>query len=455
MPDELRTLRTDYEALQKQLRESLARVEQLEKENRQLREQLEQAQRQAARQAAPFRREVRQKVPQDQKKRPGRSAGHPGFHRAVPATIDETVELPLEQCPHCGGPVDQCQRLEQIIEEIPPVRPHVVKVISYRGRCGHCGGVQTTHPLQSSHSRGAAKVQLGPRALALAALLNKVHGLTMRKSCQVLKDLAGLRITPGGLSQALDRVAGRVEGLYGALIEQLRHSPAVHADETSWWVGGPSWWLWVFTTPQATVYRVDESRGSDVVREVLSDEFEGMLVSDCLSSYDPSAYRKHKCISHHLRAIAKAAQLPGQKDPEYLQSWRSFFHGVLALYKLREIVSDEQFQRTCDKMECWRDRLLSQPAGQSGDERIRKRLFKQRNHLLGCLYEPAAEPTNNRAERALRPAVIARKLSCGNKTPHGRDTWQILASLGATYHQQAKDFIQYLASHLSLAPAPG
>lgn len=452
MPDEKTT---QIEELRRRLREALARIEQLEKENRQLREQLEQAQRQAARQAAPFRREPRQKVPEDQKKRLGRKAGHPGFHRAIPATIDETIELPLAQCPHCGGPVRDCQQLEQIIEEIPPVRPHVTKVISYQGRCERCGPVQTAHPLQSSHGRGAAKVQLGPRALALGALLNKVQGLTMRKTCQVLRDLCGLRITPGGLSQALCRVADRVEDLYGGLIQQLRGSAAVHADETSWWVGGPSWWLWVFTTPEATVYRVDQSRGSAVVQEILGDEFGGVLVSDCLSSYDPPTCRKHKCISHHLRAISEAAALPGQTKPEYLQDWRRFFLGVLALYRLRGVVSDEEFARLRVVMEQWRDRLLTQPAGQPGDERIRKRLFKQREHLLGCLHEPAAEPTNNRAERALRPAVIARKLSCGNKTSRGRDCWQILVSLGVSCRQQAKDFIQYLASHLSLVPAPG
>ena len=77
------------------------------------------------------------------------------------------------------------------------------------------------------------------------------------------------------------------------------------------------------------------------------------------------------------------------------------------------------------------------------------------DHLLGCLYEPAAEPTNNRAERALRPAVIARKVSCGNKTERGRYCWQILSSIGATCQQQTVDFVEYLSSHLPLTATPG
>jgi Zn-finger nucleic acid-binding protein len=202
-------LRKDNQQLQNQIKQMNEHIENLEHENRQLREQLEQAQRDAMRQAAPFRRDERNKIPPEQHKPPGQKAGHVGHCREEPQHIDETVEVPLDKCPRCGGPVSDRQRLEQIIEEIPPVRPHVVKLITYSGTCHRCGQIRSSHPLQTSVSRGAAKVQLGPRALALAAALNKVHGLTMRKTCRVLKDLGGLRITAGGLSQAICRVRPR------------------------------------------------------------------------------------------------------------------------------------------------------------------------------------------------------------------------------------------------------
>ena len=105
-------------------------------------------------------------------------------------------------------------------------------------------------------------------------------------------------------------------------------------------------------------------------------------------------------------------------------------------------------------LENWIDRLLDESVERAGESRIRNRLRKQRKHLIGCLYELAAEPTNNRAERALRPAVIARKISCGNKTNRGRQTWQVLASVAATCVQRGEDLIDYLAKHL-LAPAKG
>ena len=452
MDDQTQELIKRLEAQVAQLRQE---NERLRLENQKLREQLDEARRAEVRQAAPFRRDECAKIPPDQKKKPGRKVGHPGSCRSLPGHIDRTVEVPLERCPRCGGEVHDRQRLEQIIEEIPPVRPLVVKIITYEGRCARCGDVRSAHPLQTSLGQGAAKVQLGPRALALAAVLNKTHGLTMRKTCNVLKDLAGLRLTPGGLSQALGRVARRVKGEYEWLIEQIRGSPAVFADETSWWVGGPGWWLWTYTTPKATVYRVEASRGSQVVKEVLGDDFAGILVSDCLATYDPAPCRKHKCIAHHLRAICAAKKLPGISDLTYLRHWEVLLKTAIALYEVRPQMTPEDFAEKRRRMEAWVDRLLAQPVAQTGDVRIQNRLAKQRPHLLGCLHDPAAEPTNNRAERSLRPAVIARKLSCGNKTIAGRDTWQVLTSLGATCAQRCVDFVGFLASRLPLVETAG
>jgi hypothetical protein len=162
------------------------------------------------------------------------------------------------------------------------------------------------------------------------------------------------------------------------------------------------WWLWVFASPGETVYRVADSRGSRVVAEVLRSAFGGTLVSDCLASYDPAPYAKHKCIAHHQRAIAEARASPANPDLTYLDHWRAFFRAVTAVWKLHGEVPEAHYQSLCARLEARRDELLAQPCVQPGDIAIRNRLSKQREHLLGCLREPAAEPTNNRAERALR-----------------------------------------------------
>lgn len=449
-------LRDENRELRKQLQQALDLVSQLSAENEKLKARLEELERKSARQAAPFRRRQRKKVDPTKKKRPGRKPGHPGAYRGVPDHVDDELEVPLPNCPHCHGEVANRTPLTQYIEEIPPVRPHVTRLVTWSAECPACGEVRSTHPRQTSLGQGAAQVQLGPRALALAAMLNKQLGLTSRKTCAVLKKLCGMSITPGGLMQSLMRVADKVSPDYGRLLEQVRSSDAVFADETSWWVGGPGWWLWVFTTPEGfTFYRVDECRGTEVVRDVLGDEFSGILVSDCLSSYDPVDFEKHKCIAHHLQAIKKARERPDNKDPTYLDEWTALFQQVITLYHERDKRSPEEFAQKRSELSDWADRLLDRGCTQSGDVAVQNRLLKQQAHLLGCLYNPAAEPTNNRAEQALRPAVIARKLSCGNKTEAGRRCWQILTSLAASCEALPHDFVQFLAARLPLAMQPG
>jgi transposase len=436
------------------------RVTELVAENKALRDQLDDAQRQAARQAAPFRRRDSQKVPEARRKRPGRPKGHPGSHRAVPTTIDEQLEVPLPACPHCGGGVEAVEPLEQFIEEIPPIRPRVTRLVTYRGLCPRCGTVQSTHPLKTSDATGAAKTQLGPRALALAATLNKHHGLTMRTTCRVLGQMAGLRLSPGGLAQLVQRVGRRAEPAYEALILTVRAAAAVFADETSWYMGGPGPWLWVFSTTTEAVYRVEPGRGRDVVTKTLGADFAGVLVSDCLSSYEDVPYRTQKCIAHHMRAIAEARKRPDTTDPSYLDLWTLFFQTVIGFYRARPNIGVEEFAERRRHLEAWLDRLLATPRTQAGDVAIQNRIGKRRGSILVCLYDPAAEPTNNRAERDLRPAVIARKVSCGNKTAAGKRSFEVLRSVTSSCWKRGHDVISYVAGLLPMGaradpvPAP-
>ncbi|HEY2307932.1 MAG TPA: IS66 family transposase [Streptosporangiaceae bacterium] len=447
----LEQLRQENQALRTQVAALEQTVRDLLDQNRQLQEKLDEQARAAARQAAPFRRRQSQKVPEGSRKRPGRPPGHPGVHRAVPGHVDDHVNVPLTGCPHCGGPVTAVEAIEQFIEEIPPVRPHVTHRVTYRGCCATCGEVHSAHPLQTSTATGAARTQLGPRARALAAALNKQFGLTMRKTCRVLQLVAGLALSPGGLAQAVQRTAARVQPAFDSLVTEVRAAAAVFADETSWYVGAPGYWLWTFTTADATVYHVDSSRGRQVVLDTLGEDFAGILVSDCLASYENLPYRMHKCIGHHQKAIAEARGRPDTKDPGYLNEWKLLLTMVNALWKHRADLGAEEFARQRGHLEAWLDRLLAEPRAQPGDVAIQQRIGKRRGVVLGCLDDPAAEPTNNRAERSLRdPGVIARKVSCGNKTEAGKAAWERLTSLAMTCQQRGHDFVSWLAACLPL-----
>ena len=433
-------LRQENQTLRAQVAALEQANEQLRRDLQAVRDQLDEAQRAAARQAAPFRRPERTKVPEDQKKLPGRKPGHPGSYRAVPAYVDEQAEVSLGGCPCCGGPLSQVEPVEQFIEDLPPRRSHVTRIVTYKATCPKCGEVQSTHPLQMSAATGAARAQLGPRAVALAVVLNKQLGLTTRTCCRALDLLGGLRVTPGGLTQAVQRVAAKFAAVYDQLIDDLR--------------GAPGYWLWTFTDATTTVYVVDPHRGHEVPLRVLGVDFAGMLVSDCLSSYDPLPYRKHKCVGHHQKAIAEARDRCDTPDPSYLKQWALLFTMVSALWRYRGRLGETEFVRQRAHLESWCDRLLSEERTQPGDVAVQERLRKQRESLFGCLYEPEAEPTNNRAERSLRGAVIARKVSCGNKTDAGKRCFEVLASLTQTLFQRGHDVVSYLKTYLPMIATP-
>lgn len=438
MAPEVEALRAENASLYQQLEVTTKRLAQLE-------EALEAALRAAHRQAAPYRIEPQKRAVAP--KRPGRQRGHPGAFRHKPDYLDEDIEVGLCSCPHCGGTQFKDQNaIEQLIEDILPVRPHVTRLTTYHATCVGCGqSVRSKHPLQMSLASGAAGVHLGPRALAVAADLNKAKGLPMRKTCAVLRDCFGLQLTSGGLSQALDRLAAKVKPQYDALATELRQAPALHSDETSWWVAGPGWWLWVFTTQLLTFYVVAQSRGRELLSDILGKDFGGVLVSDCLAVYDDATRLQQKCYAHHHKAIRKAKDLHPLQGEGFLCEVAALLRAAVALQQQKADFNLETFRDLRQALQCQAVQLLEPPRSEPNEEAVRHRLHKQRDHLFTFLDHDGVEATNNLAERQLRPAVIARKISCGNKTPKGAQTWQILASLAATCAQRATSFIAALA----------
>jgi transposase len=391
-----------------------------------------------ARQAAPFRlpEQERQLHPQ----KPGRKAGHVGSCRPIPEVVDEQIEVALTTCPQCGHKVEPARPVVQYLEELPVVRPRVIRLTTHEAHCPSCRQtVRSTHPLQVSLARGAAGVQLGPRVLGLAATLNKQYGLTVRKTCAVLKSIFGLKLSPGGLAQGLKRMAEKLEPAYEKLVVRLRDGPYVHSDETSWWVGGPGYWLWVFADKNTTVYRVAQGRGRQVLTQALGEAFGGVLVSDCLATYDDFNPLQQKCYSHHLKAISHAQE---DSPSVWLEDLRWLLQAAMDLKKEPK---DGQRAVLEQKLAV----LLAQPRPTNVEEKVRRRMEKQKDHLFTFLNHPEVDATNNLAERQLRPAVIARKVSCGNKTTSGARTWEILTSLAATATQQGQSFAS-LVSHAAL-----
>lgn len=442
-------------------------IDKLKEANKRLRDELETSQREGKRQAAPFRREEEERA--EDSGEPGREEGHKGAYRAAPTQIDRREEVPLTACPHCGGSeFENVRPVKQQIEELPPREVETVKLTTYRGECTCCcRAVETTHPLKTSGAVGAAGTTLGPRAQAVATSLVYDQGLTLRKACEVLEELFGLKLSPGGLSQLAARAGAVLEPKEQALQQQAREADVQHVDETSWWITSSNperqpHWLWVFAGEGQTIYRVDERRNREVVQETLGTGFEGVLVSDCLNIYDLWEGPQQKCYAHHFKAISAAQAeekaLRGEPSP-YIQNVKALFIGAQAL-KAAALPKAQADKRQA-VLEASTNQLL-RPGSVRGsphaplsesEEHVRNRLWKQRDSLFTFLDHEEVEATNNLAERRLRPAITRRKLSCGNQTERGARTWEILASLAATYRQKGRSFVKLVREAVLFEPS--
>lgn len=435
--------------LQSVIAELRAENAQLRVQVRALEAELEEERRKNGRPTAPHR------IPDEKRaanpKRPGRPPGHPGAFRAKPDHIDEDIEVILNACPLCNGVLEDVRPVEQFIEEIPPLSCKVVRLVTYEGVCSHCGVVRSSHSLQVSTAVGAAGTHLGPNATALAASLLHDHALPKRRVARILQNMTGLRITAGGLVHLSHRLAQKLAPRYDDLLRQAADARVIHADETSWWVGEAGWFLWVFANQDFTLYRVRDSRAREVVHATLGLDFGGVLSSDCLSVYDNATRLQHKCYAHHLRAVAETAKrVPRTAD--FCGRIQSLLHRAMRVKKLKPLAPQECFAT-------WRRQLIVDAAklfhparADPEEERLANRFRKQLDHLFTFLDHDEVDATNNLAERQLRPAVISRKLSCGNRTPAGAATWEVLASLAATCAQRAQSFIELVANTVALRP---
>jgi len=415
---------------------------------------LEQSRRAGKRQAAP----LSKGSPKADPKRPGRKSGHSPSHRPAPPPeqVGRTIEVPLPpDCPECLAPLDEVPVTvhDQYQIDLPEPRPVVTRFRVPVARCPAClRRVQGRHPEQTSDALGSAAVQYGPRLLGLAADLKHRLGVSYRKCSSVLLTLAGVVVASAALVRSSHRLRKLAQPSYDRLVEAASKSPVQHADETGWKIGGRSAWLWVFADEHATVYRIRPSRAHEVVVEVLGEEFAGVLVSDCFLAYDPLRFAKQKCLAHLLKTCGEIERSKTRGAVRFSRRVAALLRKAMALKRRRGTIGDHGYAVLRGKIHAEMDRLLAGTYTDPDNARLARRLRKQREHLLRFLDHDGVDATNNLAEREIRPAVIARKLSAGNRTEAGAETHAVLASLLRTCRRQGRDILGSLGDLLRHGP---
>jgi transposase len=435
--------------LEQQLRQALATIQKLQQVVELLRVKVDELERAGKRQAAPFARRKWVEHPQ----KPGRKAGRGNFsHRARPSLqqVHETKTAKLQGCPECGGKLCEIHTHEQYVTDIPVVQVTTTRFVTFSGYCRACHKrVRSQHPEQTSHASGAAGVQVGPRAKALATDLKHRLGVSYGKVSEVLQDAFGLQVSRSGWCQSDQKLASTARPVYEELLETIRQCSVVHADETGWRMGTLAAWLWVFTNNEATVYTIRANRSSDVVIDILGQEFKGILASDCFLAYDDRRLRtwlKQKCLSHLLKDLKEMKESKSGRALQFARQMTTLLQEALALKRQKSSLDPFTFFQYAQDLEARLDALIApQRRLKDGDNaRFARRLRKHRSHVLRFLYVKELDATNNLAERRLRPAVITRKTNGCNRTKPGADTHAILSSVLVTCRQHSIPILDYL-----------
>jgi transposase len=411
---------------------------------------LQAALRKAKRQAAPF----SHGEPASHPRRPGRKPG--GLygrkaHRPPPSAqqIDEHYDVPLpHDCPHCGGgKLQETHVVTQFQTDIPR-RPIYRQFDVHCGVCGHCGrAVHGRHELQTSDAVGAAASQLGPAVHAAMAVLNKELGLSHGKVKRCLERLFGITISRGASAHSVLRTGRKCTPAYQEIRARIRDSPYVVPDETGWRVGGHRAWLHALVGTDATCYEIDPQRGAAVAKRLLGPAWSGVMIHDGWSPYDRFQRARHQQCLAHLRRRCQRILLTARRGA--VRFPRQILELIDAAFAIREAhragqLDEDQVALQGLALACCLEELTDGHFSDAPNRRLAKHLKKHIWQWFWFLIEPGIDATNWRAEQAIRPAVVNRKVWGGNRTWPGARAQATIASVLRTCEQRGRDGFLWL-----------
>lgn len=385
------------------------------------------------------------------KKRKPRSQG---FARKLDP-VTQRLEHALAQCPDCHVVLTgrRVIKTRQIIE-LPPVQAQVIEHQLIQGTCPQCQ--KRWVPEVDFAALAVGQQRFGISVQAEVALLRQQCRLPFRIIQDYLKHRFGLRVSVGQLVALVAGVAKRGKALVEELKQQIRGSPVVNGDETSWRENGRNGYVWSFSTERLRYFVYDKSRAGAVVKEVLGEEFEGVVVSDFYGGYNVHLGSHQRCWVHLLRDIHELKEK--HKKDQGLRRWSA---KVKALYEQakgykgpsRKLTGVEQQGERVRRQREFERELLKVCRPHLRKKRVQSRLCERIERFLPELFVFVADPRvpsdNNAAERSVRELVVSRKISGGTRSEKGSETKGILASLFGTWRLQGCDVYQCCLSLLA------
>jgi hypothetical protein len=329
--------------------------------------------------------------------------------------------------------------------ELPEVKALVTEYQLFSGVCERCGRVH-----MGKLPAGAPSGVLGPRAMAVVAVLSGKYHLSKRQVEEILEDLLGVQVSLGTVSKTEERVSEALEQPVEEAKSYVREQAVVHADETGHKVAGKKAWVWTAVTSLVSVFLLSSTRGAQAAMELLGANFGGILVSDRWDAYNwIDAARRQLCWAHLIRDFIKIAERKGRSEKianailQYVKEMFALWHRYRA-GKLSRAGLQCKMKTVRANVEL----LLAQGAvcGHAKTQRTCRRILKLKAALWTFVDAPGVEPTNNIAERTIRPYVLWRKASFGTQSDRGNLFVERMLTVSATCRQQNRNVLQYVTA---------
>ncbi len=393
------------------------------------------------------------------KRRPGGQPGHEGHHRELlpVGQVDRVVGVKPCACAHCGRKVsgEDPQPKRHQVWEIPAVEPYVEEFQLHELWCPDC-----CEFTRASLPEGVPAGAFGPRLQATVALLSGVYRLSKRSVESVLSDFFHIRISLGSICACEAAVSEALSEPVAQAREHVQSAAVLHADETGWREARGKAWLWAAVTAQVTVFMIHAKRGQVAARELLG-AFGGVLVSDRWGGYNFYKGLRQWCWAHLLRDFTAFSEYPGKAG----EIGESLLEHSEQMFHWWHRVRDGTLKRNTFRQRMWQLRadvegLLREGTccGHGKMQRSCKRILNEAEYLWTFVEVEGVEPTNNAAERAVRPAVQWRKGSFGTHSAAGSRFVERIMTAAATCKQQDRNVTEYITqaclARLCGQPAP-
>jgi len=396
---------------------------------------------------APWSKAARSKRDSSGRKR-GAQPGHAGKTRepAPPEDVKDVKMVRPAQCSSCKGPVtgdDPNPWIHQVID-IPPVDPQTVEYRLHQLECVKCGAVTRAVLPQGVHQSN-----FGPDLSALVVLLSGEYRMSRRNIQRFIADSHGIEISLGAISNIEGRMSKGLVGAHAEALASVAASPTKHLDETTWREFNELTWMWVAVGKDATVFVIRDSRESAVARELIGDDPSGVVISDRYSGY---AYidleQRQVCLAHLIRDFRRMSE--GQENLRWIgERLLGMTVAVFRLWHqhLSKEISRATLQRWSRHLRVRMIRILDEGARSVGYETpsMCRGILRTEPAMWTFVEQEGVEPTNNAAERAIRPAVILRKTSLGTQSERGSRYVERMQTVSVTLRQAGRSLSDFIA----------